>query len=207
MERQRLGRELHTGVGQSLAAIRLQLEIIGAEMPLPPSGVMQALKNIAVLSGAALDQVRSVSRKLHPPEWQRLRLEDAVRQLWEISGIPDRFEGDLKIQPLSADPAPEVKALLYRTLQEALSNVVRHAKATRIDAELRQENDRIVMTLSDNGIGFDVAALRAAPANVAAGLGLRSISDLVRESSGNFDVESGPLGTKLVISVAISPAG
>ena len=203
-ERRRVGRELHTGVGQTLAAIRLQLEVIGAELPLPPPRVMQALESISSLCANALEQVRSVSKRLHPPEWQRLTLEEAVRQLWELSGIRERFTGDLRIQPLPQEPEPEIKALLYRTIQEALSNIVRHAKASRIDLELRPEGDRVLLTISDNGIGFDLEALRAAPASVTAGIGLRSIRDLVAEASGNFDMESGPLGTKLIVSVALT---
>jgi two-component system NarL family sensor kinase len=205
LERQRLGRELHTGVGQTLAAIRLQLEVIASEMPLAPPRVKQALENIGALSAAALEQVRSVSKRVHPPEWQRLTLEEALRQLWQISGIQDRFQGELRIEPLPREPEPEVKALLYRTMQEALSNTMRHGKATRIDAELRAEGDRLRMSVSDNGVGFDLAALRAAPASVNAGIGLRSIRDLVAESGGNFDMESGPVGTKLVVSVAMGP--
>jgi signal transduction histidine kinase len=204
MERRRVGRELHTGVGQTLAAIRLQLEVIGSEMPLPPPRVMQALESISSLCISALDQVRSVSKKLHPPEWQRLSLEEAIRQLWDLSGIRERFEGELKIVPLPREPDPEVKALLYRAIQESLSNIVRHSKATRIDVELIPNNDRALLTVSDNGIGFDLAGLRAAPASVTAGIGLRSIQDLVTETRGNFDIESGPHGTKLVISVMLT---
>ncbi|HXA52832.1 MAG TPA: histidine kinase [Candidatus Acidoferrum sp.] len=202
-ERQRLGRELHTGVGQTLAAIRLQLEVITSEMPLAPPRIKQALDNIGTLSEAALEQVRSVSKRVHPPEWLRLTLEEAIRQLWQISGIQDRFAGELRIEPLPREPEPEIKALLYRTMQESLSNAMRHARATRIDAELRADGERIIMTVSDNGVGFDLAALRAAPANVNAGIGLRSIRDLVAESGGNFDMESGPVGTKLVVSVTM----
>jgi len=88
LERQRLGRELHTGLGQMLAAIRLQLEIVAALLPDPPTLVQQALSRISTLANEALEQVRSVSVRLHPPEWQRLTLETALQQLWDISGIP-----------------------------------------------------------------------------------------------------------------------
>lgn len=205
LERQRLGRELHTGVGQTLAAIRLQLEVIASEMPLAPPRIKQALDSIGALSEAALEQVRSVSKKVHPPEWLRLTLEEAVRQLWQVSGIQDRFAGELRVDALPREPEPEIKALLYRTMQESLSNAMRHARATRIDAELRADGERVIMIVSDNGVGFDLAALRAAPASVSAGIGLRSIRDLVAESGGNFDMESGPVGTKLVVSVAMTP--
>jgi signal transduction histidine kinase len=207
LERQRLARELHTGVGQVLAAIRLQVELISAELRDPPAQVSQALASITVLADGALQQVRSVSQRLHPPEWQRLTLASALRQLWELSGIPERFEGALVIDPLPSEPAPEVKALLYRAMQEALSNVLRHSKATRVQAELRATGGRVVLTIADNGIGFDFGKLRTAPASVSAGIGLRSIRELVEGLAGDFDMQSGPLGTKLIVSVVMAPAG
>ncbi|HJT87857.1 MAG TPA: histidine kinase, partial [Bryobacteraceae bacterium] len=87
LERQRLGRELHTGVGQMLAAIRLQLELIAVQLPDPPQAVREALNRVGMLASEALEQVRAISRRLHPPEWQRLTLGAALRQLWELSGI------------------------------------------------------------------------------------------------------------------------
>src|ERR1035437_3974827 len=88
LERQRLGRELHTGLGQMLAAIRLQLEIVAALVPDPPSLVQQALSRISTLANEALEHVRSVSGRLHPPGWQRLALENALGQMGGLSGTP-----------------------------------------------------------------------------------------------------------------------
>ena len=130
-ERQRLGRELHTGVCQMLAAIHLHLEVIATELPSPPANVGHALNRIATLAADSLQQVRDISRRLHPPEWQRLTLESALRQLWEVSGVPERFAASLRIHPLSSEPALEAKIVIYRGLQEALSNMVRHSQATR----------------------------------------------------------------------------
>ena len=204
-ERQRLGSELHTGVGQTLVAIGVQIEVISTELPLPPPRVQHALDSITALARGALGQVRSVSRKLHPPEWQRLTLESALRELWDVSGIPERFKGELRIEPLPGEPVPEVKALLYRGMQEALSNLVTHSKATRVDVVLHASGDRVALMVVDNGVGFDEYKLRSAPASVAAGIGLRSIREQVEGLGGNFQVESGPLGTKLTISVVMAP--
>ena len=205
LERQRLGRDLHTGVGQALAAIRLQREIISAECPLPPVRIKQALDTIGALTEEALDQVRSVSRRLHPPAWQRLTLAVAIQQLWRMSGIPERFNGVLRISELPQDPVPEVKALVYRSMQEAFSNLVRHSKATKVEARLNAAGERLILTIEDNGVGFDVERLTRGPSNVAAGIGLRSIQEQAEGLGGNFDVESSPLGTKLVVSVMLAP--
>jgi two-component system NarL family sensor kinase len=204
LERQRLGRELHTGVGQLLAAIRLQLEIVAAHLLDPPGLVQQALDRISTLANEALEQVRSVSARLHPPEWQRLTLADALQQLWDISGIPQRFEASLRIQPLPHEPDLEVKVLLYRAAQEALSNVIRHARAIRLEAALETRDDCAILTIRDDGVGFDVAGLLRGPASVASGIGLRSIREQAAALGGRSEIQSGPAGTTLVVSVPFS---
>jgi len=203
LERQRLGRELHTGVGQTLAAMRLQLESFERHCPEPPAEARAALDRLSLLVQDAAEQVRTVSRRLHPPEWQRLSVEEAVRQLWELSGIPQNRQGELRIEPLAQQPDLPVKVLVYRALQEALSNVVRHSQAARVDAVLRSRGGRLDLTVEDNGVGFDVAALDSAPASVAAGIGLPSIREQAACLDGRVDVESGPKGTKLTLSVPL----
>ena len=205
MDRQRLGRELHPGAGQMLAAIRLQLEVIAAELPSPPGRVGQALSRISTLAADTLEQVRNISRRMHPPEWQRLSLESAIRQLWEISGVPQRFETTFQMDPLPWEPHLEVKVLIYRAFQEALANLVRHSRATRIAVELAVSGGQLVLSIRDNGVGFDAQRVFSAPPSVASGIGLRSIRETARELGGTLDVESGPDGTKLVVSVAPFP--
>jgi two-component system NarL family sensor kinase len=204
LERQRLGRELHTGLGQMLAAIRLQLEIVAALLPGPPALVQQALSRISTLANDALEQVRSVSARLHPPEWQRLTLEAALQQLWDMSGIPQRFQASFRIQPLPHEPDLEIKVLIYRAAQEALSNVARHARATRVNAALETHGDCVILTIQDDGVGFDVAGLLRGPASVVSGIGLRSIREQAAAVGGKLDIESGPAGTTLLVSVPFS---
>jgi signal transduction histidine kinase len=205
LERRRLGRELHTGAAQMLAAIRLQVEIIAAEMPSPSASVGTALSRISLLASDTQDQVRNISKRLHPPEWQRLTLETAIRQLWEISGVPQRFETTFRVDPLPWEPDLEVKVLIYRAFQEALSNLVRHSRATALDVALEAREGHLVLSLRDNGVGFDAVRMFAAPASVASGIGLRSVRESAEELGGRFEIESGPDGTKLVVTVAPFP--
>ena len=107
---------------------------------------------------------------------------------------------------MPAEPDLEVKILIYRAFQEALSNLARHSRATRVEAELRVVNGRLVLSVQDNGVGFDVKKYLSAPANLISGIGLRSIRETAQELGGTFDVESGPSGTRLVVSVALSQA-
>lgn len=201
LERERLGRELHTGVGQQLSAIRLQAEVIASQLPLGSSLAQEALDRISTLTADALEQVRSISKRLHPPEWQRLSLEAAVQQLWELSGIPQKFEGTLRVGALSREPSLDSKIFLYRAAQEAVSNLIRHSRATRVELELAEHEGRLVLTFRDNGVGFDAERVFAAPASVSGGIGLRSIRDQAANLGGKLAVESGPSGTKLEITV------
>ena len=200
LERQRLGRELHTGVGQMLAAIRLQVEIVAAQLPNPPQPVQQTLNHIATLANDALQQVRSVSRRLHPPEWQGLTLEAAIQQLWDISGIPQKFESSLRIQPLPREPEQEIKVLAYRAAQEALSNLTRHSQAHRVEVSLEADAERLLLSVQDDGVGFDADRLFAAPASLASGIGLRAIREQADALGGRLHITSGPGGTRLELS-------
>ena len=202
-ERERLGRELHTGVGQLLVAIRLQLEVIASQLSKPPAAVEQALERIALLAGDAGEQIRSLSRRLHPPEWQRLTLESAIRQLWESSGVPERFDASLEIEPLARELEQEGKVLVYRAAQEALANLVRHAKASRVKMTLAARDSNVILRMEDNGVGFDVARLWNAPENVTQGIGLRSIRELASSLGGVLDIVSGKEGTRLELSVPL----
>ena len=175
-----------------LAAIRLQLETIAAQMPNPADAVQQALGRIDWLSQEALQQVRGISSRLYPPEWQKLSIEEALTQLWQVSGIAQRLEGSLRIDRLPREPAHEIKVLLYRTAQEALSNISRHSMASHVQMTLETKNDRIVLTMHDDGRGFDVAAQVA-----GGGLGLRSMSDAAAEAGAKFEIESAPGSTTL----------
>ncbi len=199
-ERERLARELHSSVGQILAAMRLEIEVIASRQAALAAPVGQALGRISNLAGEALERVRAVSGRLHPPEWQRLRLEDALRQLWDFGGIPQHFESSLALDPLPSEPELAVKILIYRAAQEALSNLVRHSHATRVEMRLERRGPRLVLTVCDNGVGFDAVRLATLPGGPATGIGLRSIREQAAGLGGALAVQSGPDGTKLELS-------
>ena len=90
-------------------------------------------------------------------------------------------------------------------MQEALSNLVRHSRATRIVVALEVRGGQLVLSVRDNGVGFDVERVFSAPASMASGIGLRSIRETAEELGGKLEVESGPDGTTLVVSVAPFP--
>jgi two-component system NarL family sensor kinase len=203
-ERRRLSGELHTGVGQMLAAMRLQLEFITTQVVDPPPAVTQALSRLLTLAQDGLQEVRGISKSLNPPEWQRLSLESALQQLWELSGIQESCEVTVRVAPLPHDPDLEVKVLLYRAAQEALSNLIRHSHARYAGLSLEVREDRLILTIYDDGVGFDVEEYLAAPATISSGIGLRSIRDQAGSIGGKLVVKSSRLGTTLEITAPFS---
>jgi two-component system NarL family sensor kinase len=120
--------------------------------------------------------------------------------LWEISGIPQRYEASLHLASLPHEPDLYVKILMYRAAQEALSNLTQHSCATRIEMALELEGERLSLRVRDNGVGFDAGAHLSAPAKVDAGIGLRSVREQAMSLRGSLTVESGAAGTTLVVS-------
>jgi len=195
-ERQRLGRELHTGVGQALAAIHVHAGLLEAALPDPPEPVRKSLNRIRALADTALEQVRGVSRRLYVSDWQAQPLVEALRSLWEGSGIAEKFAASLDLCELSAEPPPEVRRAIYLVAQEGISNVIQHADARRVRMSLVQEGGRLALQVADDGSGFRTPA-------ASAGIGLRSMRDLARQLGGDLQAESTPEGAQLTISFPV----
>jgi two-component system NarL family sensor kinase len=124
-------------------------------------------------------------------------LVEALRKLWDKSGIPERFQASLNLAELSAEPPHHARVALYRIAQEGLSNIIRHADATRVSLSLEEIAGRIVLRIEDNGKGF------ATGRPEAGGIGLRAIRDQVRNLDGDLRIRSGEDGTKLEITIPL----
>lgn len=196
-ERSRIARELHAGAGQPLAGIKLNLEMLdGCAAELPTAG-REALVRLQSLAEQALQQVRAVSHNLHPPDWQALKIEDALWELIRSSGLGDRIEVEVNIVPLGDEPSHAVKVALYRCAQECLSNIARHSSATRATVSLalvREDdaNPAVELRVEDNGSGFSLDA--AASGN---GIGLKAMREHASDLGGTCEISSSEQGVKI----------
>lgn len=197
-ERQRLGRELHTGVGQALAGIHVHASLLEASLQAPPEAVRKSLNQISALADTALEQVRGVSRRLYVPPWQAKSLVEALRDLWEASGICEKFAGKLALGDLGVEPPPEVRRAIYLVAQEGISNAIQHADARSVRMSLKEESGNIALEVADDGSGF-----RFSERPAAAGIGLRSLRDLARQLGGDLRTESTSAGAQLTISIPV----
>jgi len=201
-ERSRIARELHAGAGQPLAGIKLNLEMLDScATDLPPAG-RDALTRLQTLTEQALQQVRAVSHNLHPPDWQALSVDEALRQLVRSSGLGARIEVNLSIAPLPAEPSHAVKVALYRSVQACISNVVRHSGATCLSISLAPVGDcpagpAVELRVEDNGRGLPVDSA------AGKGIGLKSLREHAEDFGGSCDVTSSPSGVSIRIQLPL----
>jgi two-component system NarL family sensor kinase len=196
-ERARIARELHAGAGQPLAAIKLNLELLEAWTKSMPADTTATVERLKQLADIALEQIRSVSHRLHPPRWQELRIEDALRDLIDRSGIAARCDVSIDIQPLPFEPPLPAKVTLYRCAQESLSNVLRHAGANRFGLRLEIRENRFALRVSDNGHGF------IASRTSHSGIGLKAIRENVKALHGSVRICTGICGTTILVGIPL----
>jgi two-component system sensor histidine kinase UhpB len=202
-ERARIARELHAGAGQPLAGIKLHLERLDECAARLPDSARVTLDHLRTLADQALGQVRAVSHRLHPPAWQEMSMRDAIESLLDASGFDSDGAGGTScrltrnLQTFSEEPAHDVKVQIYRCAQECISNIIRHSGATEASVILAGAEGRVMLTVTDNGKGFDTSARTG-------GLGLRAIAETAAAGGGNSVIESGPEGTKIVIDVPLN---
>jgi signal transduction histidine kinase len=205
IERTRIARELHSGAGQILAAIKMNLELIGISMPEAPEPVRAALDRIQQLADQASGEIRFISQRFHPPDWRQMNLLQAVEWLWNTTGIPEAFHAKLEPQPIDSDLPDAVRFTAYRAVQEGLANVLRHAGATEVKLQLGQRDDHLYVILEDNGGGFDVQeTLNGVLTPNMGGIGLRAMREEILALGGRFHIGSAPDGTRMEITLPIA---
>lgn len=182
-ERLRLRRDLHDGIGPTLAGVRLQLDTARAALP-PDSPATGLLRQVGADIGAVVAELRSITHCLRPPTLDQLGLAGAVRQLvTRLSGPTFRIHLHLT-SDLPGLPAA-VEVAIYRILAEALANVINHAGAGNAYVEIVVGEDTVSLDVVDDGIG-----LPATPH--PEGIGLTSMRERTQEIGGQFVITTIP---------------
>ena len=202
-ERRRVARELHDGVGQTLTALKNQLERLRRDAALDADTGAQ-LADAAAESGRALEETRELSRRLRPAVLDDLGLAPALdwlaRRLRERAGL----HVDLDVAVLEGlRLGPDVETLIFRIAQESLTNVLKHAGVDRARLHLGLADGHIVLRVEDDGNGMPADAAAA----VAAGFGMRAMRERVTAWGGGFRLRSAPgSGTAIEARVPIEMA-
>ncbi len=197
LERRRLARELHDETGQALASILLGLR--GLEALPDPAGAHEALVELRELAVATLRDVRKLAVDLHPKTLDDFGLVSALERLLETWREQTGIAVELADRLGGEELLPEAATALYRIVQEALANVVKHAAARQVSILLTYKNGRVVAVIEDDGQGFD-------PEAESMGSGIESMRERVRLLDGRFRIESSRngSGTTLVVEVPLT---
>lgn len=202
-ERRSIARELHDEVGQALAAVKVELAL--AQQADAADALTPRLARVQSIAEDTLQRIRTMSHLLHPSLLDDLGLEAALEA--HLRGVERRHGMPVTFTHVNAGQrlAPELETAVYRAVQEAVTNVVTHARATRCDVRLEGRESSVRVTVEDDGSGFDPAGEPAA--GPRAGLGLISIRERVAQFGGAFHLESAPgRGTRLTIELPARPA-
>jgi signal transduction histidine kinase len=197
-ERRTIARELHDEVGQVLGAIHMELE--AAQRAIETGHATSAtLGEAHSITLNAMQTVRNLSQLLHPAALDDLGLPAAIAAALRGMERRHHIRAHLHHTALPARLPREVELAAYRIVQEGISNIAKHAKATQCNVRLTQLDDRLLIEVEDDGIGFIEETERPI---VARGLGLISIRERANRLGGTFNILSAPgNGTRLIVSL------
>jgi PAS domain S-box-containing protein len=196
-ERQRLARELHDSVSQVLYGIGLGARTARAMLDRNPSQAAEPMEYVLSLADAGLAEMRALIFELRPDSLEREGLVAALTRQAAAMRARHRVEVRTELCPEPALPF-EAKEALYRITQEALNNVAKHARASRVEIRLKDEDGAIVLEVHDDGVGFDPLA------EYPGHMGLRSMRERAVNLGGTLGIESVPgHGTRIRMRILL----
>jgi len=185
-ERRRISRDLHDDLNQRLAILAVETEGLYQHLPGSRDVIVERLRALRDSAVELSDAVHSLAYQLHASVLDDLGLPAALESLLADYAQREAVEVEFNQERLLDPPPPDVASCLYRVAQEALQNVARHARATRVTLSLRPSGSGIRMVIVDDGVGFDVPSVQ----NVGPSLGIVGMQERVRLVDGRLALES-----------------
>lgn len=181
-ERNRISREIHDSVGHSLSTIIIQLGAIEKIAKTDGESASLMAKNLREFAKNGLEEIRKALKELKPKEFKEYETLLAIETLIKDFSNLTNIDVKLGFSNTKWQVDEETSLVIYRAIQEFLSNSSRHGKATKINIFIHYDNDVLILTMQDNGIGVD---------NIIPGMGLTSLIERVNELGGKVNYESG----------------
>jgi PAS domain S-box-containing protein len=199
-ERRRISRDLHDDINQRLALLAMDIEAVGRQLSSSPDHVGRAVQEIQDRVVELSDVVRHLAYQLHPSILDDLGLPIALQRLVDDFTARSRIRGSFGHKNIPPVVPQEIASCLYRVAQESLSNVARHAAASRVDVELTRSQSELIVTITDNGVGFDSEQ----SLHGSHGLGLLGMKERVALVHGELLVSSAVgKGTRVQVAVLV----
>jgi len=204
-ERRRIARELHDSVGQTLAALSMNLSTVRADVE-QLARTAAALNDSECLVRDMVTEVRTISHLLHPPLLDELGLSSALR--WYVKGFSQRsrIKVDLDMAEDFARFSAEIETAIFRVVQECLTNIHRHSESSVARIRLRHSEREVAVEIEDKGKGIPPKKLHELTAAGTPGVGIRGMQERIRQLGGVLDITSGEHGTRVVVRLPITEA-
>ncbi len=193
-ERRRIARELHDETAQELTALLVQIRLAAAGAP---EETREGFAELRAATARILDGVRRLARELRPTILDDLGLVEAVRAFAQETAARTKIQITVRETNFGGRLDPTRELVLYRVVQEALSNVAKHAEAAVVGVTFERWGDVVWATISDNGRGFDLSSV-ATPSPNGQGLGLLGMRERLVLVGGKLDIDTRPGGGTIV---------
>jgi PAS domain S-box-containing protein len=205
-ERKRVARELHDELGQALTVLKYHLVSIENKLRRDQQGLKQDCEHLQAHIDTIIENVRRLSWDLSPSILEDLGLSSSLRYLIDEICQSNNMQCALKIAEINNLFAPAAQINIYRIFQESLTNIVKHAQASRIKVDIKRHNAAVIFSVQDNGKGFPLE--QPVPGKLSKHLGLTAMHERARMAGGALQISSKTgRGTKITFSIPIDPKG
>ncbi|GGD72430.1 hypothetical protein GCM10011514_40680 [Emticicia aquatilis] len=194
-ERIRIARDLHDGIGQTLAAARMTLGNFMSQKKIESPEMHNSLD----LLEDSIKEIREISHNMMPSSLTKFGLSSALKQFTNKINAAGKLEIELQIVGFKERFDEKIELMLYRIVQEIISNIIKHAEAKKVNIELVRHDDELILIIEDDGCGFDTANTENH------GIGLKNIATRVEYLNGNVNFDSSiGRGTSVVIEIPLN---
>ncbi|MEJ2263978.1 MAG: PAS domain S-box protein [Anaerolineales bacterium] len=196
-ERRRVSRELHDEASQALTALKISLDLLRKDLPKEPKSLHERIEGAVGLADETMERIRLLAHDLRPPELEAVGIDPVLEDYCGEFGRRTRLTIHYQYQGTQLPALPdEVSICLYRVLQEALTNVLKHARARIVRVALGYDGAMVTLSISDDGQGLDVTDGTAHPH--PKGIGILGMQERLELLGGRLEIRSSPSeGTRL----------
>lgn len=203
-ERGRIARDFHDQGGQLMSALMIQLDHLAAQADPKDKALAASLRKLYGLAQQGLEELRKLVYELRPPTLDELGLGPAIRAYIDTHVRPAGLQIDLQLSDLTTRLPGEIETAAFRIVQESITNVLRHAKAKKVEIRVGRRGEVLQVMVRDDGVGFDADAPQAGRRTLGLA-GMRERSQLV---GGSLQVMSAPgIGTTVLARLPLHDEG
>jgi len=198
-ERLKFSREIHDELGQVLSVLKLDIQNIINQMPKEPKNIIEKLYTMSNLIDIIMQRLKMISYQLRPPILDHLGLYAAMN--WQVNEFEKttNIKCKLKVEPENLELSEDTSIILFRVLQEALTNILRHSKATKVSIYLKKNEHKLFFKINDNGIGIPNDKMADSKS-----LGLLSMKERISNINGTFYIIGKEnIGTTIAINIPL----